>query len=183
VATSDTPLRLANEASKIKSVGQARAALGVVAEVLRRAYDRLPEVSGMADLDEAARDRLDVVNNYAQGLFAMLPGDDIAQRKPVTPLMASKIGLAIGQAHRAVKDIDEAAAFSGWDFVALLAEAIREAAELAGKAAQGTTNAILAALFAFLRAAWPTVLIVVVALVVVWKVRGRVVRLLTGGAA
>ncbi len=179
MATTDTPARVAAAAAKVKTVGQARAALGVVADVLRIAYAHAGDVSSMGGAAEAATSRLDVVNNYAQRIYGALPAEG-DQAAAISPLQAAQVGLVIGQAQRALKDIDEAVEGTAWNLVDLLTQAIAAAAKLAGQAIQGATNAAAGGLFAFLRAAWPTVLIAAVVVLGLLWLRGRVARKVLG---
>lgn len=169
---SSTAAEVAAAAAKVKTVGQARAALGVVSRELGAGYALIPGITTVAEEQAAARLRLDGVNAYAQKVYAEFSDDDISQRKLVTPLQASKVGLCIGQAHRALADVH--GADPAWSFAQILADGVATGAGWVGGGIQAVTNAAGAGFFAFVRAAWPTLLIAAAVVAALFYLRRRV---------
>lgn len=88
---------------------QARAVLGAIAQTLRTAYEqRLPFYSRVGSagqqLAAAMKSRLDGINNYAQRVYATIPGDDA----PISATTQAKVALSLAQTRDAANDIDEA---------------------------------------------------------------------------
>jgi hypothetical protein len=189
MAKSDNAATIAAVAAKVQTVGQARAALGKAADLLREGYTRIDavgagvvhdytplgfledKIGGIDELKAACRDRLDVVNAYAGGIYATLSAADAAQAQLLEFAQSQRTALALAQAQGALKDVEDAAAEDYWDIAQLLTDAIVAAAAYAGQAIQAITNAAGRAALAFGFAAWPTLLIVgaLVALYVWWR--------------
>jgi hypothetical protein len=161
---SDNAATIAAVAASIQTVGQARAALGAASDLLKQAYEKLPVISTTADLRQAASDRLDVVNAYASGIYAILPADDASQGNQIDTLTANRVGLALAQSQDALKDIEDTANLEIWNIRAILTDAISTAATWTGGGIQAVTNAVAAGGSAFVASAWPTLLIVGVVL-------------------
>lgn len=166
MAKSDNALTIAGVAAKCESIGQARAALGKCADLLREGYEKLPDVTSIADVRQAASDLLDVVNAYAQGIYATLPADDASQSQPVDFKTGQRVALALAQSQDGLKSVEDAASQDFWDIAAILTAAIEQAAKWLGSGVQKITNAAGRGLWAFLAEAWPTVLIVAVGVAV-----------------
>lgn len=101
--------------ARMQTNKQARAVLGVVAQVLKQGYQiSVPLYARAVDSDSrelqrTMTSRLDATNKYAQKVYAGIPDDDT----PVSDLNRKKVGLVLLQARDAVKDVDEAAKNSG----------------------------------------------------------------------
>jgi hypothetical protein len=185
MAKSDNAATIAAVAAKVQTVGQARAALGKAADLLREGYDRAEEIGSSgnfltsntieffmtSDTREAARARLDVVNAYATGIYATLPTAETAQGNLLEFLQSQRTALALSQAQGALKDIETAAAIDYWNIAEILTDAIEFAAKWVGQGVQAVTNAVGRAAVAFTFAAWPTLLIVgaVAGLYIWWR--------------
>lgn len=170
----DTALAIAAVASRVNTIGQARAVLGTVSATLEQAYARLPEVTSVADLRDAARSRLDQVNNYAQRIYAIWTDDPELQDQEISIVNASKVGVCVAQANDALRDVEELANEDFWNFTELLEESLANAGKLAGGAAQSVTNAISGGVSAFVAAAWPTILLVAAGAAAVYFLRDKV---------
>jgi hypothetical protein len=164
-------------ADGIKTNRQARQVMGLVAEMLRRGYEEVPIIdSGFVgsavdffsgsttELRAHANSLLDVVNAYAQGIFAFIPDND----EPLNEDFRGRIALSIQQAQDAVKSINEVSAKLAVDFTDEMAAAVLplvnrivdKVAELPKKLSQG----ILASI-------WPLLLVAGIVLVIMWRVR------------
>lgn len=101
--------------AKVQTNKQARAVLGVVAQVLRQGYQiSVPLYARAVDSDSrelqrTMTSRLDATNKYAQKVYVGIPDDNA----PVSDLNRKKVRLVLVQARDAVKDVDEAAKNSG----------------------------------------------------------------------
>lgn len=155
----DTALSIASVASQVSTIGQARGVLGTVSSTLQQAYSRIPDISSTAGLRDAASARLDVVNNFAQRVYAIWNDDPELQDEEISVVNATKVGICMAQANDALKDIEEAADQDFWDFTQLLTDSLAAAGSIGGHAVQSVTNAIAAGGAAFVTAAWPTLLI------------------------
>lgn len=171
MSTTDNAATIAAIASSIQTVGEARAALGKVAELLQQGYSRVdgrltgsfaPVAAG--ELRAAARSRLDVVNNYAHKTYESLSSDDADQADQIGILDASRVGLSLAQAQDALKDIEAVEAEDIWNIADLLKDSVANAAHLAGSTAgsviQTAGNAVAGAGSAVFQQAWPVLLVV-----------------------
>lgn len=118
---SSSSSRIKTLAASIKTVGQARAALGAVANMVHASYDALDRVTGAAGLRDDARRLIEGTNSYATKIYASLPTAAANQKDPISTLTASKIGLCLDQAADNLKSV-EAVTGPFIDFEALLAE-------------------------------------------------------------
>lgn len=175
----DTSLAIAQVAAKVNTIGQARAALGVVSRTLEQAYSRLPDITSIADLREATRGRIDAKNAFAQRVYAIWNDDPELQDEEISAVNATKVGICMAQANDVLKDVEELANEDFWNFTELLREAIENAGRLAGQAIQSITNAIAAGGGAFVAAAWPTLLLVGAGLVGLYLVRDKLADAVT----
>jgi hypothetical protein len=160
MASTDTALSIASVAAQVSTIGQARAVLGTVSSTLQDGYTKLPQISTTAGLRDAAQSRLDVVNNFAQRVYAIWNDDPQLQDEEISAVNATKVGICMAQASDALKDIEDAASQEFWNFTDLLNDSLAAAGSLGGNAVQSVTNAIAAGGAAFVTAAWPTLLIV-----------------------
>lgn len=195
MAQSDNSLTLTAVAAQITTIGAARAALGKVSEVLREAYGRLDAIGGGAgsaivnlgtgaldEVKEAARQRLDVVNAYAQGIYATIgTSDPDLQGEEIGALTCARIGLVLAQAQDALKDVENAADETYWDFASLIRDSLAESGAIAGTAIQKLTNGIAAGGAALVASAWPTILAVGVGVAAYLWVRAGRPKLIGGG--
>ena len=153
--------QLAAVAAKVTTIGRARMALGKCTELLQAGYAKINQASLWDDdeLKGAMRDRLDVVNAYAQGIYATIGTDDPdLQEEEISAISAGRVGLVIAQTDEALTDIDEAIHENTFDVAATLGLALAIAGDTAGSAVQSVTNAVAAGGAAFVAAAWPTLL-------------------------
>lgn len=94
---------------------QARAVLGVIAQILQRGYQiTVPLYARIVskdsrELQRTMTSRLDATNRWAQKVYAGIPDDDA----PVNDLNRKKVTIALAQARDTVRDIDETAQDSG----------------------------------------------------------------------
>jgi hypothetical protein len=170
----DTALAIAQVASQVNTIGQARAVLGVVSTTLEQAYLRLPDITSIADLRDAVRSRLDQTNAYARRVYATWNDDPDLQDQEISAVNAAKVGAAMAQANDALKDVEELANEDFWDFGQLLRDSLANAGSLAGGAVQSVTNAIAGGVTAFIASAWPTILLVVAGAATVYILRDKV---------
>lgn len=176
-------LAIAKAAAKVTTIGQARAALGVVTSVLRQAYEKIDQVdqigaadivtgfaalkySSVRELRQAARDRLDVVNAYAGRIYAIWTGDADLQDEEISTTNALKVALCCAQANDALENVEQLAHEKLWDLASLLEESVRATGQIAGASVQAVTSAVAAGVGAFVWGAWPTLLVIGVALFV-----------------
>lgn len=177
-------LKLAAALSDMQTVGQGRAALGVITSALRHGYQALEDVStGGGDLRGTNREVLDNVNAYAVSIYAGLPTAEGRQADALGIADSAKIGLCASQTDDALDELARSIKVSDFDFAQSLHDAVEDVGKKIGEAAgTGLGKGIWAALFAFARSAWPLLLLVVVALVV-WRFRGRLFAAAAGGAS
>jgi hypothetical protein len=152
-------IALAAVAAKITTIGDARAALGVVSHTLANAYERLPDITTTADLRDTAREYLDQVNSYAQRIYRIWNDDPDLQDEDISTLNASKVGLCISQANKALSDIENLANTEYWDIAEAIEEVLRTVGHVAGATIQAIGNAVAAGGTALFAAAWPTLLV------------------------
>ena len=94
---------------------QARAVLGVVAQVLKQGYQvSVPFYARALDASSRELQRtmtsgLDGINRYAQKVYAGIPDDDA----PVSDLNRKKVSIVLAQARDTVRSIDETVKDSG----------------------------------------------------------------------
>lgn len=109
--TPDDAARMA----KVQTNRQARAVLGVVAQVLRQGYQTTVPLyaravdPGSRELQRTITSGLDGINRYAQKVYAGIPDDDA----PVNDLNRRKVALVLAQSRDTVRSIDEAVKDSG----------------------------------------------------------------------
>jgi len=168
---------LAAVAAKVTTIGAARAALGECTRLLQAGYAKINQADlwDEDELKEACRDRLDVVNAYAQGIYATIgTSDPDLQAEEISALNCSRVGLVIAQTDDALSDIDEAINENTFDVAGTLKLALAIAGETAGSAVQSVTNAVAAGGAAFIASAWPTLVIGAAAVgLVLWIRAGR----------
>ena len=175
--------QIAAVAAKVTTIGRARAALGKCTELLQAGYAKVNQASlwDEDELKDACKDRLDVVNAYAQGIYATIgTADPELQEEEISAIASSRVGLVIAQTDEALEDIDEAIAENNFDVVETLRLALSIAGETAGSAVQSVTNAVAAGGAAFIWAAWPTLLLGAGAVAIYFWIRAG--RPLPGGA-
>jgi hypothetical protein len=168
--------KLAAVAAQVTTIGRARAALGKCTELLQVAYAKVNDASlwDEDELKDACRDRLDVVNAYAQGIYAMIGTDDPdLQEEEISALNASRVGLVIAQTDEACEDIDEAINENTFDVAATVEEGLRLAGEMAGNAIKRALNGAAAAGASFVFQTWYWWLIGGAAVGVYFLVRSR----------
>lgn len=163
MAKTDTAIRIARIAATIHTVAQARAVLGKTASILHEAYGRTDEITG-ADNRAAAIDLLDEANAYAQKVYADLPSDGAHQQDVVSAVMAARVGGALGTAERAIRRVEDAANAVYWDYFGALEQTLEAVGGGIGKGIQSVTNAAAGGAWALIKAAWPTMLIVLAVL-------------------
>lgn len=177
MASSDNAATIAAVADKVRTVGQARVALGNLTRLLQQAYAKTDDADlwDESELKDSIRGRLDVVNNYAQKIYGTLPSDDASQGDPVPAATAPKIGLVLAQAQEACKDIEKALKENQFDIAGTILEGLHLAAETAGHVADKATKGLLAAIFAFVRSAWLPI-VIALGVVAVWFFWPRILR-------
>lgn len=142
---------------------QARAALGVAANQIARAYDLLAGASG--DVSGAVND-LDIVQASTQGLYAMVPDTAV----PLSPDLLGKVASALGRTDIVLDEAADVAAVPGarWDFGDALTDLIHDtvatAGDVLGQATTGIAGALSPLLIEILVALAGLVLLVVVLL-------------------
>lgn len=175
----DTSLAIAAIAARVNTIGQARAVLGVAANVIGDAYTHLPDIkantlgvilagpvlgwfesTSIDDVRAAAKSRLDAANTYAQQVYAIWNSDPDLQDEEISATNATKVGFALARANDVLKDIQNLAQTDYWNFGDLLNDALAQAGQLAGSAVQSVTNAIAAGTAAFVWSSWPTLLLI-----------------------
>ncbi len=173
---SDNAITIAQVAASVQTVGQARAVLGKISELLREAYAKLEDVTNIEGVRDAARSRIDVVNAYAGGIYAVMPSDQASQDLPLDANQARRVGLAMAQAQDALKDTEEAAGLEVWDVSAILSETVASVGGTVGGGLSSVTNSIAAGGAAFVSAAWPVVIVALVLVggYAVYRFRGAI---------
>lgn len=178
MGASDNALTIASVAATVQTVGQGRAVLGKVAELLKQAYGLVDTIGGAdhpltsntlgilatSETRDAAKSRIDVVNAYAGGVFALLPADDARQTDLLTTRQSGQIALCMRQAQDALKDIEEAAGVDYWDLSQIFSDTVASVAGRVGGGLQAVTNAAAAGGAALFSSAWPLALGAVVLL-------------------
>lgn len=174
MSKNDTTFSIALLAAKVQTVGQARAVLGKVSELLRDGYEKVDSVTSLAGLRDEYRRQLDIVNAYAQGVYAVFAGatPDLFDEE-ISYQNAARTGLAMERARKLLTDIETDADTSWWD----ITEILRAALEAAGKAIALTletaAKAAAAAGPALIAGLWPLLLVAgLVIYVVYFRKRG-----------
>lgn len=163
--------KLAAVTAKISTVAIARAVLGAATQKLAAGYGEISNIPTTAiasffgggsgdDTQQAAKSLLDTVNNYAAKVYARLPTDDASQGSPVSLKDQAACGTVLAQAGDALAFIEKQIADLSFDFVGAMQAALEAVGGAIGKGVQAVTNAAASGLWAFIRAAWPTVLII-----------------------
>ena len=182
MASTDTKARVAQIATTVQTIGQARAALGVVTQVLQEGYGQLDRLTSVADVRDTARSLLDSNNAYAQKIYATWgtdPSDLLDQDISVT--IQLKVATCLEQARSNVKLIEDIASEDIWDLASLLESAIKEATKIAADAGSTLANiAKVPLVFAWsmLQGLWPIVLIAGFGVVVFFWARKRALKAL-----
>lgn len=179
MSASDTKLAVASVASGIQSIGQARAALGVVTQVLQDGYAQLDRLTSLADVRDTARSLLDSNNAYAAKIYATWTDEPDLQDEEISLLKSTQVATCLEQARSNVRLIEDIAAEDIWNFVQLLQSALREAvgiAETAGTVLASAIRVPLAFGAALLAGLWPIVLLVGFAAVIFFWARGRIIK-------
>lgn len=172
---------LAASASRITTVGAARAVLGEITAVLHQAYGKLDEIGrgfgnavlggssphhetsqgtlddANAETRDAARARLDGVNNFAARIYdAIGTADPDLQAEEISAWNSSRVALCMVQTQDALDDVEAAIGSTLWDFPQTMQDITAGIGETAGNAVQATGNAIAAGATAFVAGAWKT---------------------------
>jgi len=160
MAKSDSPFAISALAAKVHTVGEARAVLGRAAEILREAYEKLPEISGLAGLQEETQRQLDIANAYAQGIYAIYAGatPDLFEEE-ISFQNAARVGLALERARQALRATEEATETEWWDFVSVLQAALDAVATAVKWTASTAAATVVAAGAPLLSAFWPYLLL------------------------
>jgi len=160
-------------ADGIKTNRQARAVMGLVAEMLRRGYELVPTISAdfaeiftgsIDELRAQANSALDLDNARAQGIYQLLPDNDDVMEEKHRP----RIQLAIEQAQDDISSISKAAAEIAVDYtdemasivVPIVKRIVDKVAELPKQLSKG----ILASI-------WPLLLVAGIVLIIMFRVR------------
>lgn len=182
MASTDTTFAMARLASKVQTVGQARAVLGKTAELLRDGYSKLDTLTNLGGLRDGYRDSLDIANAYAQGVYAIYSGatPDLYDEE-ISIQNAARVGLSLERARKILVEIEDAAEVQWWDIVAILQEALN-AVQSAITWTAGTLAKTAAAVAApIVSTFWPWLLAIAVGLFFYFRFKGRVLTALTGG--
>lgn len=167
-------LALAAVAAKIQNIGQLRAAMGAVASTLQQGYAKLDEITTVADVRDAARSLLDVVNGSAQKLYNIYNDDPTLQDEEISTYHAHIAGVVVGEANDALKAVEDAAKFDFWNIAAIVDEAISQVGAIAGATLKTVVNAAVAGSSAFLSAAGWSVIAVVAIIAAILYARYRI---------
>lgn len=170
MAKSDSPFAIAALAAKVHTVGQARAALGAVADTLQDGYKRLPEITGLADLQEESRRQLDIANAYAQGVYAIYSGatPDLFDEE-ISFSNAARVGLAMERARQTLREIEDAANTEWWDLAAIIAAALAAVKTAVDWTAKTVANAAAAVAAPLLSTFWPYLAIIALGIVLYFR--------------
>ena len=93
----------------VQTIGQLRAALGVLTDYLAQGYAQLPNISTDQGLRASVQKYLDTVNAYAGSIYARQPTDVLAQNYEVGFMDAGRLGLAAGQTDDVLAEVSRAA--------------------------------------------------------------------------
>jgi hypothetical protein len=182
MASTDTKAAIASIATQVQSVGQARATLGVVTQVLADGYARLPSLTTTADVQASAKSLLDQNNAYAQKIYAVFNTDDPAvQDEDISVYNATRIAACMEMARSNVRLIEDIAAQDIWNLAQLFKDAIAAAIAIAKTAANAAVQIIKVPLTfgaAMLQGLWPYILLAGFGIVIFFWVRKRALKAL-----
>ncbi len=168
MSQSDTPFSIAVLAAKVQTIGQARAVLGKTSELLHDAYGKVGEVTTLAGLREEYIRQLDIVNAYAQGLYAIYAGaDPDLFDEEISFQNAARIGLALERARKLLTDIEADANEEWWSITAILQAALESAGKAVATTLTTAANAVAAAAPSLVLGLWP-----------LWVIAGIVIYIL-----
>ena len=160
-------------ANGIKTNAQARAVLGLVANMLRRGYELVPTVAApftelfsgsVEELRAQANSSLDIVNAYTQGIYAFIPDNDNA----LDEQYRRRIQLAIKQAQDTCESISDAAAAMAVDYTDEMASVVLPVLERIGEKIKDLPKTLSTGILASI---WPLLLLAGIVLFFYW--RGR----------
>lgn len=133
-------------AAAARTVGDGRAVLGVVTEVLAQAYteaNNAPWLASRFGMTQVLRDRVDNVNAAAGRHYAALSGLDDAA--PLTPQQHAQVQLDAQQAEDVLDDIEAEWGSEFWDLGSQITTVLVESGKTFSLAASGLVVAALAA--------------------------------------
>jgi hypothetical protein len=167
--------------SDVQTIGQLRAALGVITAYLKSGYDLLPSISTDQGLRASTQSLLDDANTYAKTIYDNQPTDLPAQAYEVSWQDSARLGLLASQTETALNRVTASANASDFQLgpalkaaVAQVGAGISDAAnavgDTAGNVAAAPFKGLLAALVAFLDGA-KTVIIIGGVVVVIYVFR------------
>lgn len=173
---SSTALELATAAAQIDTVAQLRAAMGAVTQTLQQGYQELSifgPATSVPNLVEgtsaAAKSLLDTVNASAQALYNIYTDEADLQDEEISTYHAHMAGVVISEANDALASVEQAIGSNFSNVAQAVSDALTAIGQIAGKIAgttlQSATNAIAAGASAFVTAAWPTLVVVGVAVI------------------
>jgi hypothetical protein len=181
MAATDTKLAIAQIASGVQSIGQARAALGVVTQVLSEGYAQLDRLTSIADVRNTARSLLDSNNAYAARIYSTWTDEADLLDQEISILKSTQVATCLEQARSNVRLIEDIANEDIWNFVQLLQSALASAvgiAQSAGNAVASVIKVPLAFGAALLQGLWPIVLLVGFGVVLFFWARKRALKAL-----
>lgn len=179
--------KLAAIVAKVSTVGVARATLGYATGVLAQGYAQISNIPTTAiggllfgvstdtptETQDAAKGLLDTVNNYAGLVYARLPADDDSQAGPLSLKDHLAVAAVFTQSADALAFIEKQITDLAFDFIGGLQSAATTAGAALGHGLQAITNAAAGGIWAFVRGAWPTLLIVAGVVALVWWAKSR----------
>jgi hypothetical protein len=132
----------------VQTVGQARAACGVMSSYLSLGYGLLPSIStsgGGEGLRAQIQSYLDQTNGYVAEVYNVQPTDAASQGNDVGFIDAGRLGFAAGQVDDVLAEATKAANVSQFDFGTALKKAVNEITSSVSDAASGVGSTIGAA--------------------------------------
>ncbi|HKQ96970.1 MAG TPA: hypothetical protein VJV75_03765 [Candidatus Polarisedimenticolia bacterium] len=157
-------LEVRSTVAAMRTNREARALLGVAADYLHQAFELVPELTDLGDVQDQARDLLERTNLYATGIYAMIRDDD----QPISEDMRPRVQTALLQAQTNLRLVAEVRAELEIDYLEELVSIVPAGAAALAKAA---TSAALDH--------WPATIAAVVVALLAWHF---LVRPMMGGA-
>jgi hypothetical protein len=179
MAATDTKAAIAQIATQVQSIGQARAVLGVVTQVLKEGYEKLDSVSSLAGLRDSSQSLLDQTNAYAAKIYAVWTDEPDLQSEEISVMNQLRVATCLEQARENVRMVEEAAAMDFWNLAQLLTDSLANAVQIAKSAGNAVAQVVKVPLtfgIAMLQGLWPYVVLFGFGVVIFFWVRKRALK-------
>lgn len=168
--------QLADISAKASTVALGRALIGNATTVLASGYAQLGDVTSLAGLQAQAKSLLDQCNTYAARIYAGMPADDASQGNALTLTQRLQVAEVVRECSEATAGVIDATSieFISWDdFVAGFKTVAETVGAAAGKALALGGKGALTLIWAFVRSAWPVLLVVLAVVVLLLYLQKR----------